>query len=141
MSYLCGVKRSLAHIAYIALLLCALLMPTESVRAGGVVTGKQRGELCIDRYDGHLRLLTEERQRPSVQNGRPQQRIGSSRPTRLVPSHGPKPGRSVGRWTDTPSSYLLKYDFLRLVPGRLSVWLGVASPRSYYVIALRRILC
>lgn len=134
-------KRLITHIVYLAALLGALLMPANG-RAGGVVTGKQQGELCIDRYDGHLRLVTEERQRPTtVQNGRQSERVGSSRPTRLLPTHGPKPSRGVGRWMDSLSSNLIKYDFLRLVVGRLSAGRGAASPRSYYVIALRRILC
>ena len=68
-------------------------------------------------------------------------RIGSSRSVRLMPSHGGKPGRSLGHWASNYSSYLSNLSCLLLhnASSRSQSW--AASPRYYYVIALRRILC
>ena len=68
-------------------------------------------------------------------------RIGSSRSVRLMPSHGGKPGRSLGHWTSDYSSYFSNLSSLLLhnASSRPQMW--AASPRYYYVIALRRILC
>jgi hypothetical protein len=69
------------------------------------------------------------------------QRIGGSRPTRLIPTHSGKPSRIFGKWIAGYSfnlsnqiHYFLRHAFLKSKS-------GAASPRFYYVIALRRILC
>ena len=69
------------------------------------------------------------------------QRIASSRPVRVHTAGGGKPGNYQGRWagSDTFHPY---YSFQ---PERYSFCeqrcLAFASPRAYYVIALRRLLC
>lgn len=68
-------------------------------------------------------------------------RIGSSRSIRLMPSHGGKPGRSLGHWASDHSSYLSNLSCLLLHQASFRSQTWAASPRYYYVIALRRILC
>lgn len=69
------------------------------------------------------------------------QRVGCSRVFRLHPTNDGKPSRTSAccRWTDSHNHSLHVCLLLR----RLSLgrWAGISSPRSYYVIALRRIIC
>ena len=74
-------------------------------------------------------------------NPRGSQRIGGSRPTRLLPRSNGKPscahGKSLpGNPYNYPSLSLSHLFTLSLFQKG-----GAASPRFYYVIALRRILC
>lgn len=69
------------------------------------------------------------------------QRIGGSRPSRLIPTNNGKPSRVLGKWLagNPLSHYRTTNQFFRYVlPSPKG---GAASPRFYYVIALRRILC
>ena len=68
-------------------------------------------------------------------------RISSSRPTKLIPTHGGKPGKTPGRLSSGESFLHSKFCplLLRNIDNELRV--GVAPPRYYYVIALRRLLC
>ena len=74
----------------------------------------------------------------SAKNG---ERIGSSRPVRLTPTHGGKPGRVLGRWTSDNSIHLSNLYALLLLRCDCGMRVWAASSRLYYIIALRRILC
>ena len=74
-------------------------------------------------------------------NPRGSQRIGGSRPTRLLPQSNGKPSRAHGKLLSGNSynhSSFLPFHLFTFSPFQKG---GAASPRFYYVIALRRILC
>ena len=97
-------------------------------------------EECVIQSDGLHHCMMQKRQKMpagfivTAKNG---ERIGSSRPTRLIPTNG----RMLGHLTLANSIYHsnLYALLLRHSGGGIRAW--AASPRFYYVIALRRILC
>lgn len=68
-------------------------------------------------------------------------RIASSRPSRLLPTHGGKPTNHPSRWAKGESSNPLKHALLLSCRCHRWHFATVASPRLRYVIALRRLLC
>jgi len=126
------------------LLLCGLPVTDFGAQRQVGARGESINEECVTRYDGLHRYLMQERQTPlaatviTAKNG---ERIGSSRPVRLSPTHGGKPSRTLWRWVSHKSFHLSNLHALLL--RRIDYGRGVsaASPRFYYVIALRRILC
>lgn len=93
------------------------------------------------RLNHHLELQGQLPPAGVIVSAKNSHRIGSSRSVRLMPSHGGKPGRSLGHCSSGYSSYLSNLSCLLLHKAfsRLQMW--AASPRYYYVIALRRLLC
>ena len=126
------------------LLLCCLPMTDFCAQKQAGVRGESISEECITKHDGLHRYIMQERQMPlagiviTAKNG---ERIGGSRPVRLIPTHGGKPSRTLWRWISNKSFHLSNLHALLL--SRIDCGRGVsaASPRFYYVIALRRILC
>ncbi|MBR1469147.1 MAG: hypothetical protein IJ605_03425 [Prevotella sp.] len=96
------------------------------------------------RRDGAKKSLTEKRQHPlgdALVKSQPSHRVVVSRLSRQLPTHGGKPGRSLGSGAlhrQFNPFHLSHRNFCcRLAKsGR-----GFALPRHYYIIALRRILC
>ena len=128
----------------VAALLCGFSDSLSWVRAQGNVSHSGEREECFQRHDGLVRSLMEERQRPLGEvllKSNQTQRINSSRPVRLLPTHGGKPGRNFIGCHTNHSFNLSKYALLFLRQSAIRLWAGIASPRFYYVIALRRILC
>ena len=125
-------------------LLVATAVPSERVSAQTYAAHERQHEECVQQHDLLGTSQAEERQRPygeAIVKTLPLQRIGSSRPSRLFPTHGGKSGRSLGHGTPHHSfnHLILVY---RHLGSRLSKSCGGAAlPRYYYVIALRRILC
>lgn len=131
------------RLSLIAALLCGVLGSVAGVRAQHAVAYGQIGEEQIKAEDGRLKQMAEEPQSPAGTSFRTvpsTHRVASSRPVRLLPTHGGRTGQNQGRWAADGFS-LHKY-----LPG----WqcFGIAgqhraapSPRLYYVIALRRLLC
>ena len=114
------------------------------VDAAEQCVGKQAKETCVvQKASTHdfvlergLMLATN-----AAINPRGSQRIGGSRPTRLLPQSNDKPSRIHGKsLLGNPYNYssLLPFHFFTFSPFQKG---GAASPRFYYVIALRRILC
>ena len=137
-------RRWIVQIWLIAALLCGFSNSPFWVRAQGVVSRGHQQEECVQRYDGLTGSLMEERQQPlgeSLVKSQQSQRVNSSRPARLLPTHGGKPGRGLAQGIHNNSSNLFKYLFLCRGLDIYKARTGVASPRFYYVIALRRILC
>ena len=98
----------------------------------------------IKQYDGWVNSLTEKRQQPfseALIKSESPQNVNASRPTRLLPTHGGKVGKSLGNGSHSNSSNTFNRFHLCKFIGFSQTRMGVASPRSYYVIALRRILC
>ena len=128
----------------IGLLLCFLPVTDFGIQIQAEVCGETIKKECVTRHDGLQQHLMQERQMPlagAVITAKTGQRIGSSRPVRLYPTNGGKPGRMLGRWTADESYQLSKYFALLLHHMDSGLRVGAASPRYYYVIALRRILC
>ena len=69
------------------------------------------------------------------------QSLGSSRPTRPHTLGGGKTGRFANYWEPTDFCCFLYFLCLFFLCACILVQRGIASPRFYYVIALRRILC
>ena len=90
--------------------------------------------------DHHMELQGQLPPAGVVVSAKNSHRIGGSRPVRLMPSHGGKPGRSLGHWASY-SYYLSNLSCLLLHKASFWSQMWAASPRYYYVIALRRILC
>ncbi len=69
------------------------------------------------------------------------QRLGNSRPTRPHTMGGGKNGKFINYWEPTDSYCFLYFLCLFFLCACILVQRRIASPRFYYVIALRRILC
>ena len=98
----------------------------------------------IRQNDGWLRQVAEEPQSPvesSLRSAPSSHRVASTRSSRLLPTHGGRPGQHHGRGGSDGCCPLQTFPgggFAKSShnPGRVS-----SSPRLYYVIALRRLLC
>lgn len=138
------ISNRLFHLWLAVLLLCCLPITDFGAQRQEGVRRESISEECVTKYDGLHRYMMQERQMPlaatviTAKNG---ERIGSSRPVRLSPTHGGKPSRTLWRWISNKSLHLSNLHALLL--RRIDCGRGVsaASPRYYYVIALRRILC
>lgn len=138
-----GIVRMLSRLWVVMLLLCSL--PLNG--AGGESIHGVRGEAdkteCIASHDGwHSDMMQQHRMAlaGTVITAKTGERVGGSRPSRLMPTHGGKPGRTIGRWAVSSSFHLSTISALLHRHGcGLQVW--AAFPRYYYVIALRRLLC
>lgn len=94
--------------------------------------------------DNQSNSLIEKRQQPFSEafiKSNSAQNVNASRPTRLLPTHGGKLGKTLGQGNFSYSSNLLKQFCLCKFICFSQTYKGVAPPRLYYVIALRRILC
>ena len=163
-------NRFLIRLFLVATLLCDFLGLTDGARAQGVAlkdkqkseerfhVAESRGKACLDyaearkrsdgiqqikQNDGYLKPVAEEPQSPVevvFRSAPSSHRIASNRPTRLLPTHGGKPGQHHGRWT--AGTLLNPYRFAPLQLCR-DLWRtsAASSPRLRYVIALRRLLC
>ena len=132
---------SVRLISIIIAWICAFFGSTIRVKAEDGVTNRQDAYVFLSQNDRNQGLITEEQQYPSLLSEKPSRRVGSSRPVRLIPTHGSKPGRNLGKSIALSSFNLLKYELLYLSFRQLSDKMGATLPRYYYVIALRRILC
>ena len=128
----------------VAALLCGVLGSETRVKAQSCVANYFDGDELLDRHDNLCGQLAEiplspldEALRPTP----PSHRVASSRPVRLLPTYGGKPSHHFGRWTNGHLSNLFKHLPLRLWRNRVWFHTVAASPRFYYVIALRRLLC
>ena len=142
--YICNVvEKLMKHTLLLIALLFGLFGQTNWAKGQGLSSQNRQEGTCITQIDGLMRTIAEEQQRPYgliLQSSPSSQSIGSSRPSRTLPSHGPKPSRQLGIHGNCLST-TLKYASLHLYRSHLKPRTGVASPRLYYVIAMRRVLC
>ena len=82
----------------------------------------------------------EEPQMPSLFSSSSSPRILSSRPARLLPSHGGKP-QKLGRWGVRNTSNPFNLCLQRMYRTQVGLRASSVSPRLLYVIALRHLLC
>ena len=128
----------------VAALLCGSLGSAVGARSQApCAAGATTSEEQIAQPSGWLKPVAEEPQGlggTSVRSVPSSQRIASSRPTRLRPTHGGKPSNHSGRWGKNESfNHPAIFALLSGRHGGLCV--RAASPRLVYVIALRRLLC
>ena len=101
---------------------------------------KDSGTIVEQSYDPY-RLFAEERQPrsyESVISNRGSQRVSSSRPAKSSPTHGGKQSRIAG---GNAKSYSLRLIYQLFKQNLSNLDAFFVSPRQYYVIALRHILC
>ena len=137
-------KRYLLRIGLVVTLLCGLSDSLEWVSNQEGVTNKHQQEEQITQDDGYVKNLIAERQRPfniTLVKSQNQQRVGSSRASRIIPTYGGKSGKNLAHWANQQLDNTLNIIYLPLQLIKTCSGLGIASPRLYYVIALRRILC
>ena len=135
-------KRYLIRLSLVAALLCGFLLGS-SVKAQGAVAVRQQDEQQVKQNDGWIRHVAEESETVPLSLLRPttSHRVASSRSVRLLPTHGGKPSQHSGRWVKGQSSYLPKFSLQLPCAFSHRLCTPAASPRRYYVIALRRFLC
>ena len=112
--------------------------------ASKLYASHQEKKECIVREKHSQHLVTVEDVIPvtnALTNTRNSQRIGSTRPMRHLPTFGGKSNRTQGKLLSGNTSKPFKTSFLFLRYVTSVTISGAASPRFYYVIALRRILC
>ena len=105
---------------------------------------EQKNEEQIQEADGFLRQVAEEPQSPveaAFRSAPSSHRVASSRSSRVQTTHGGRTNHTHGRVLADVLSYLHKYLPLGDVSSKSSSARAFASPRLYYVIALRRLLC
>ncbi|MBQ6226711.1 MAG: hypothetical protein IJJ73_10465 [Bacteroidaceae bacterium] len=125
-----------------ALIFCGL--PISDYVAQTEYISKTAEEECVTQSDVlHCFMMQEQQKMPAgfVVTAKNGERIGSSRPVRLIPTHGGKSGRMLSRLTSASSIYHSNLYSLLFRLSDCGIRVGAASPRFYYVIALRRILC
>ena len=136
-------NKFLMRLFFIAMLLCGFLGSKTGVGAQGILCINQKSEEQIRQSDGWLRQVAEEPQSPvesALRTAPSSHRIVSSRPTRLLPTHGGRPTHHHGRGSSDGLLKFYKYQPQQCY-GFVSLPWTFASPRLYYVIALRRLLC
>jgi len=138
------VNRFLIRLFLVAMLLCGFFGSRIGVKAQSIVDNAQKSEEQIKQSDGWLRQVAEEPQSPvesTLRTAPSSHRVASSRPTRLLPTRGGRTGQHHGRGGSdgllNPYRYLPCWQCYGLV----SLQKVYSSPRLYYVIALRRLLC
>ena len=137
-------KRSLLHIWIVVTIICAVSVALESVRAQAIpATIPKQGE-NIEANDKLYGEWSGNKERPienTVLASNHAQRIGVSRTPRPSSNNGGNSGRNFYLQKANNKYNLLK--FAAQLPGHDFSWTHweAVSPRLYYVIALRRILC
>ena len=102
---------------------------------------KKDSGTIVEQADNSYRHFAEERQRRPFQSAigsRGAQRISNSRPAKYHPTHNGKQSRATG---GNVKSYSLRLIYLSFRQNLSYLNAIFVSPRLYYVIALRHILC
>ena len=132
----------LIRLFLVVALLCNILGSGMGVRAQVHSNNRANDEEQIRQSDGWVKQVAEEPQGPIesvLRSASSSHRVASSRPTRLLPTHGGKPGQH--HWVASGLFNLFKYAHLQLCRDFDCRRVVAAPPRLYYVIALRRLLC
>lgn len=142
---LCSMNRILMHIFLIVTLLCSLLGFSNRVKAQShVETRGAKSEHQIKQDEGYLGTFAEESRNSieaTLRSTPSSHRISSSRPTRLLPTHGGKPGEHYGQWIENAIFNRLNTFYVQSCYDLYRINMVVSSPRLRYIIALRRLLC
>lgn len=124
-------------------LICNTLGSGKRIKQDSNVYERLSNEEQVQRYDDFFYHLAEEPQAPvgSFLRSMSSPRVGSSRPSRLLPNQGGKPTHHSGRWVNKKWSNFSNGFILLLCKSLNASRTTAASQRLYYVIALRRLLC
>lgn len=124
--------------------MCGLCMSPSQAVAQHDVSGEQGRQECVARQDAMQSGNVEERSftssGPAFRAGS-QHRLSSLRPTRLLPTHGGKSGKHYFRNGANNNPFYNPETFYILAQVLTPQRRAMSAPRSYYVIALRRLLC
>ena len=126
------------------LTLCGILGVDSQTKAQVIVPENSGKESRIERHDSQALDLLEERQRPilpAFRQSPPLHRVSSTRPSRIMPTYGGKNGRSMGVRKITSSFHFHFYACWVRCLRCQQLMARTLSPRDYYVIALRHLLC
>ncbi|MBQ8968512.1 MAG: hypothetical protein IJ064_02085 [Bacteroidaceae bacterium] len=148
-------SRFLTRLFIVAALLCGYLGSNVGAKARYLsANGTHKSEAQIRQSDGWLRQVAEVTGYAASLVEEPQaipvaarlsapssNRVASSRPTRLLPTHGGKPTNSAGRWAKGKSFNPQLFPLLRPCRRHCRQRMAATPPRLRYVIALRRLLC
>ena len=138
-------NRFLIRLFLVATMLCDFLGSADGVMARCLAEkGRQENEEQIKQSNGYVKDVAEEPRYPVdvvFRSASSSSRLASTRPPRLLPTHGGKPGKYFGRWATDGLSNLYKHLLLQKCWSHIQLRTSVSSPRLYYVIALRRLLC
>lgn len=135
-------RKNLFRLSMVASLLCGFFLGF-TVKAQGMIAARQQ-EQQVKHHVGWVGTWAEEPETmpfSTIRPSSPFHRVASSRPTRLLPTYGGKPNHHSGRWAKNQSPHLLKCFKLFSNIGHHRLRMFAVSPRRYYVIALRRLLC
>ena len=104
---------------------------------------QQDKQYILLHHDAFDKILKEQ-QAPltsAVRSDNSSQRVNPSRTVRLLPTNGNNPNRCNGRCSNYSLYNHPLYATRFLCHAAQGMSAGVASPRYYYVITLRRLLC
>lgn len=130
------------HLLLTLLMLFGILGFTNEVEARAITDKHHADDEQVEQDHRWLNNVAEEPQNPfgiTFLSTHPSHRLASSRPIRLSPTSGGKPTQHGGRWSQSNSTNPLSHSSQQHV--HLGYGLPTSSPRKYYVIALRRLLC
>lgn len=138
-------KKFLRHLLLVVTVLCTFLGSETGIRAQEFISPDgQESEKQIRQNSDYLLPVDDGPQLPvgvAFYSPPSSHRIASSRPTRLLPTHGGKSGKYNGRWISDDLCKLSKSFSFQWSCHLNRLNTIVAPPRHYYVIALRRLLC
>ena len=137
-------KNHLFRLWILATMLCGLPISNVWGKAQDAVCQKTAEEAHVLRNDENCCTMAqskEQAQTDAFLNTKRLQHIGSSRSIRLLPTNSGKPGRPSGRGNSKEPFHFSKFHALLLYCMAYEQRIWAASPRFYYVIRLRRILC
>lgn len=137
-------NRFLMHLLLASTLLCGFLGSSTEVKAWGMAGCDQKSEEEVKENDGWQKQMTEEPLIPvetSLRTLPTFNRVVLSRPIRLRPTHGGRFCQHHGRWSADGLFNFYKYQSCWQRYGFVRLHRISSSPRFYYVIALRRLLC
>ena len=137
-------KVLLFRICFLLIMLGGFSGSVFEVRADDSFHGTGKNELRFEAADNAFARIIAKRSRNNSLASFTRtegHRVVCSRSVKLIPTHGGKSGSSLGGWSSDDSYKLSKFNVQ--LPNRLNSGQRVmgASPRLYYVIALRRLLC
>ncbi len=137
-------KRRLLYFWIVVAIVCIVSVTNESVRAQGMPIKGAQHEVNVEACNRCDRGCDETKRHPTgnacIESSQ-SQRIGSSRNPRLSSNNGGSSGKELYLPKTHDKYNLLNFASLLLCYDSSRSHLEAESPRLYYVIALRRIIC
>ena len=136
--------RYLLRLLFVYGMLCHMIGSGYGAKAQSMAADNTASEKQISRHEDFFHNMAEEPQSPigtSLCSPPFSHRVASSRPARLLPTYGGKNSHSSCRCTSGNIHHLSIQTINTLRRRQAGLRPGLPSPRFYYVIALRRILC